>query len=239
MDLVKADSKKAGTRGGRAQFTWESVNNDERQYYLGNSVAKRSNATNSASRQDFDWYNKPPPASASTSAPQQPVVANTVPENAVNDLQAVRRKEKAMMEQMIVGRSFSDAVRSALTESVGSGVDDEGTRIDAAAAAARRAVRRREKHEKAQRKEMRRRVRELRRVRRAERHKRRDKQQNPQHDSSESERESVRSRMQDDTNRRRRRRGRDHATRRKRSEWSSTSDSDDSDGHRSRRQRLR
>lgn len=242
MDLLGAESRKTGTRGGRADFTWDSVKPEERQYYLGNSVAGPSRGRHARSSPDFDWYTKPNSASASASA-SAPTETPTTQLATTADLQLVRRREKEIMEQMIVGRSFSDAVRSALAESIGSGVDDEGGRGDAAAAAARRAVLRRgEKVEKAQRKEMRRRIRELRCMRRAERYRRRDRQQEAiadHHDSTESERESLRSRMNDEAGRRRRRRGRDNGTRRKRSAWTSSSDSDDSDGHRSRRQRLR
>lgn len=74
------------------------------------------------------------------------------------------------MERFGDGRSFADAVRSALTESVGSGVDDEGQGGGETSANERKAViRRREKTEKVQRKEVRRKMRELRRLRRSER----------------------------------------------------------------------
>lgn len=74
------------------------------------------------------------------------------------------------METMTNGLSFADAVRSALTESIGSGVDDEG-HGDATAASERRAAirKKRDTSEKLQRKEMRKRICELRRVRHAER----------------------------------------------------------------------
>lgn len=246
MDLIASESRKTGTRGGRADFSWDTVNRNERQYYLGNSVAIRDNTRTSTTRPEFDWYAKP---LSTTGVPcaRTSAFANSdscIPaRSAADDLQAVRLREKAIMERMIVGKSFSDAVRSALTESVGSGVDDEGTKDDAAAAAARRDVlRRREKSEKAQRKEMRRRARELRRLRRAERYMRRDRQnetQNQQHESSESERDNIRSRIDDDVCRRRRRPGRETAPRRKRPEWTSASDSDDPTVHRARRQRVR
>lgn len=252
MDLVGAESRRTGTRGGRADFTWDTVKDNERQYYLGNSLTKPIKARLGSAR-EHDWYTKPvfpfvqPTQPLATpnipkSAPAPAAVQSTTPATSTiaSDLQAVRRREKAIMERMIDGCSFADAVRSALTESVGSGVDDEGHR-DAAAAAARRAVRKREKTEKAQRKEMRRRVRELRRVRRAERSRRTidkpDIDVRPTQDTSESERENLKNRAIPD-DRRRRRRERDSATRRKRSDWSSTSDSEDFHRDRSRR-RLR
>lgn len=251
MDLLGAESRKTGTRGGRADFTWDAVKDDERQYYLGNSVAKPHTSRRNASQPEFGWYAKPilssapaphtttASASASTSVPLDPPSSQGFA--TADDLKLVRRREKAIMERMIISNSFSDAVRSALTESIGSGVDDEGSSHDAAATAARLAVRRREKTEKAQRKEVRRRVREQRRIRRAEKYGRRDKHHQSQshvYDTSESERESVRSRFQEDHCKRRRRRERDCAPRRKRPEWSS-SENDDPDCHRIRRQRLR
>lgn len=260
MDLVRSEARKTGTRGGRADFTWDAVKEDERQFYLGNTVAKPLKSRGHV--RDHDWYTKtttftapaavptpplptrPHPTSntsnsASASAPQE---VSKAPASLTHDLQIVRRREKAIMERMIVGRSFADSVRSALTESVGSGVDDEGTR-DAAAAAARRAVRKKDVSEKAQRKDMRKRVRELRLVRRAERSKKvGDKAEversAPPQDSSESEHCDSKVRAPNDDRRRRRRRERESATRRKRSEWTSTSDSDDFDRDRCRR-RLR
>lgn len=261
MDLVGSESRKTGTRGGRSDFTWEAVKEDERQYYLGNTLAAPSKPRLGHKR-EHDWYTKastftsvipapPHPTSntsnsASASAPQDAFMA---PASIADDLQIVRKREKAIMERMIVGRSFADAVRSALTESVGSGVDDEGGR-DAAAAAARRAVCKKEVVEKAQRKEMRKRVRDLRLVRRTERSRRASERAEleriergseragnaPENVSSESESETIR--PLHDERRRRRRRERDSATRRKRSEWTSTSDSDDFDRDRCRR-RLR
>lgn len=246
MDLIASESRKTGTRGGRADFSWDTVNKNERQYYLGNSIAGRDNTRASATRPDFDWYAKPFTTPAVPHAPTVAPASNdscVTVRSAADDLQAVRRKEKAIMEKMIVGRSFSDAVRSALTESVGNGVDDEGTKSDAVAAAARKDVlRRKEKSEKAQRKEMRKRARELRRLRRAERYTRRDRQnesQDQQHESSESERGNIRNRIDYDVSRRRRRPGRETAPSRKRPEWTIASDSDDSIVHRARRQRVR
>lgn len=253
MDLVGSESRKSGTRGGRADFTWESVKDDERQYYLGNSIAKPLNSLRNAGQPEIDWYSKPkahPPselprltsagASASNSViPERSTLCEANNGKSENDLDAVRRRERAIMGRMIVGKSFSDAVRSALSDSAGSGVDDEGSRdATTAAAAERHAVRRREKTEKAQRKEARRRIRELRRMKQAEKHRRWDKHHTAQY-SSESERESIHSRMQEDAGRRRRRREKDSARGKKRSGWTSTSDSDDPDRHRLRRQRLR
>lgn len=261
MDLVSSEARKTGTRGGRSHFTWESVGNNERQYYLGNSVAKPP-ANRRGSQPDFGWYSKPstaPSAPLQSTTPPSATTATTDPTAAVapahsepgalppvanlsEDLEIVRRRENAIMEQMVVGRSFSEAVRSALSESAGSGVDDEASHEETGAEAARRSVRKGEKADKAQRKEVRRRVRELRRVRRTEKYQKRDKHHdaivsNP--DSSESERESIRNKQQEEASRRRRHRGRENHNRRKRREWSSTSDSDDPDRHRSRRQRLR
>lgn len=283
MDLLSSETKKTGTRGGRGNFSWDAVNDDERQYYLGNSIAKPLKSRSSSAARDPEWYAKPsmykPPPRPPSSVPPPPhptlnasnltsaSAAADIPTGAVaaaafaNDLQVVRRREKAIMERMIVGRSFADAVRSALTESVGSGVDDEGGR-DAAAAAARRAVRRREKTERTQRKDMRDRVRELRRIRRAgrtygattapapvagaaggkgggygERSMDQQQQRVMQHDSSESERENWRNRMGTDGRRRRRRRERESMTKKRPSEWSTT-DSENSERRRNRR-RLR
>lgn len=243
MDLLNSETRKAGTRGGRGEFTWDAVKPEERQYYLGNSISNPTATRHHRFSPEKDWYSKPQsnsapaPTSASVPTATPAVQLATTP-----DLQLVRQREKAIMEQMIVGRSFSEAVRSALAETVASGVDDDCERGDAAATARRAVLSRGEKTEKAQRKEMRRRVRELRRSRRAERDRKRDAElqaRTVHQDSSESERESLRCRMNDEADRRRRRRGRDNVTRRKRSAWTSSSGSDDSDGHRARRQRIR
>lgn len=235
MDLVGAEGRRGGTRGGRSDFKWDSVRPQEREFYLGNSVAQPAGGVGKrAGTRSFNWF-------ATPAANENPHAARDA---AAKDLARVRRTEKRAMELALAGTSFSEAVRSALAESGDSGVDDEAGRGDSASGEARRASRSTaEKAEKAQRKEARRRTRELRRVRRAERQKDRENNQEVaqahRHDSSESERESLRSRFHDEPCRRRRRRERESATRRKRSDWASSSDLDDAGKHCHRRPRLR
>lgn len=218
MDLVGAESKRGGTRGGRNTFTWDSVKKDEREYYLGNSVAGVTHR----------W--------------EQPKNTSEDRTSYTQELYTVRRREKAMMDAALEGRSFADAVRSALAESGDGGVDDEGGSAREVTTERRRTMSKQERAEKAQRKLMRRQKREMRRRRRAERHRRRALRQSDveaQYDSSESERESVRNRVQDDRDKPRKRKERVAATKRKRSDWLSSSDAYDSEGERTRRPRFR
>lgn len=248
MDLLSSESKKTGTRGGRGNFTWDSVQDKDRHYYLGNSIAKPIiRQYGSTSNQDPLWYARRNESNEIISS--QPTNEKIEQEND-NDMnigqerRIIIRREKKIMENVVVGRSFSDAVRCALAESVASSVDDEGSHGDGEEISqTKTTIRRQEKNEKAERKEMRKRIREQRRVRRAERNRVRlgkEEAVDAINRSSESERESWRqNRLHDDGSKRRRRRGRDYATRRKRSDFCSSSDSDDSDSHRTRRQRLR
>ncbi|PXF47872.1 hypothetical protein BWQ96_02258 [Gracilariopsis chorda] len=235
-DLVGAESRKNGTRGGRADFTWDSVRDDEKSYYLGNSLAKPPSSTRNASNRDPGWYNKPTSAAPqASSAPTRPSVDQL--QNSLDDLQLVRQREKAIMERVLLGRSFSDAVRSALNDGDASGIDDGH---NSEAAEARRVARKRRKIEKAERKEIRRRLRQERRMKREMHHQRHSARQDTQTSrlyTSDSEVEGYRSRY-DDVNRRRRRRERESTMCRKRNEYSSSSDSES--GRRpTRRQRLR
>lgn len=232
MDLVGAESRKSGTRGGRGDFSWEAVREEERSYYLGASVGKPVKSRRGGS--DGDWYLKPtsapntvgttppiPPPSRQKHA-QAPVtpsakvtpltrhVAQTYGEveagaeaelegdgEGQEEADVVRRREKAIMARMLNGRAstFAEAVRSALTESVGSavGVEDaedgvvSGAGVNSGGSvepsgpgntslpvgAPRRDARMeadlREKRDRAARKEMRRRIRESRLARRVER----------------------------------------------------------------------
>lgn len=237
MDLVGSEARKTGTRGGRGAFTWDAVSSQERHYYLGNSV--RVPATSRGG--DAQWYAR---ARASSAARPSRSPTDEAEADVEAEADAVRRREQAIVGQVLVGRSFSDAVREALAETV----EADAERGEESGAAARRAARRtRDRAEKAQRKEMRRRARELRQARRLDRQRRRERSQGAgsvadavRRDSTESERESARCRWEDEVSRRRRRRGRPAASRRKRNEWLDTSDSQDSDARRyARRQRLR
>lgn len=232
MDLVGAESRKTGTRGGRGSFTWEAVREEERSYYLGASVGKPVKSRRGGF--EGDWYLKPistpNTAGNSSSLPpfsrekhtQGPLVTDVkaapvtrrvtgvyaevkagaeaeIEGDGEGDEEAdlVRRREKAIMARMLNGRAstFAEAVRSALTESVGSGVGIEDTEDGVASGAGvnsggsievsgsgnagpgcgvpRRDTRAeahlREKRDRAVRKEMRRRVRESRLARRVER----------------------------------------------------------------------
>lgn len=247
MDLVGAEGRRGGTRGGRGEFKWEAVAPEERGFYLGNSSAQgvgNSSLPPSARRRAAaagpgDWYarvperapvssagvsdGKPPAAAPLVSSPgirpasEQGTVAKSSdpsgttvgggPSSArkvVGDVDAVRRRESAMLDAALGGRSFSDAVRAALTESVASGVDDEPDsgfgRGDVENGGERMSVvmSREQREAKAMRKLERARRREERLLRRAKRR-----------DSSESERESIRSRRCEESDRRRRRRERE------------------------------
>ena len=247
MDLLSSESKKTGTRGGRGNFTWDSVQDKDRHYYLGNSVAKPiTRQYGSTANQDPLWYTRRNESNEIIAPENKDEIIEGENANDMNICQerrSIRRRERKIMENVVVGRSFSDAVRCALTESVASSVDDEGSRGDAEEIQQTKTIRRQEKNEKAERKEMRKRIREQRRLRRAERNRVRlgkEEAVDAINRSSESERESLRqNRLQDDGGKRRRRRERDCAIRRKRSDFCSSSDSDDSDSHRTRRQRLR
>ncbi|KAI0564766.1 hypothetical protein FGB62_23g07 [Gracilaria domingensis] len=235
-DLIGAESRKNGTRGGRGDFTWDSIRDNEKSYYLGNSIAKPSTSQRNASNREHDWYSKlPASAPQSSSAPSRPSLEQL--QSSMDDLQLVREREKAIMERVLLGRSFSDAVRSALNEGDASGIDDDN---NPRAAEARRAARKRRKIEKAERKEVRRRERDERRLRREQQHRRQIARQEihtSKRYSSDSEIEGHRVRH-DDTTRRRRRRGRESTGRRKRHEYSSSTESDSS-RRATRRQRLR
>lgn len=238
MDLIGSEARKTGTRGGRASFTWDAVSAEERHYYLGNSVCVASSSRGG----DPQWYAKPV---ASVGARPSRSHTDDAEADVETEADAVRRREKAIVDQVLVGRSFSDAVRSALADTVEG--EGEAEQVEDSGAARTAAKRRRDRAEKAQRKEHRRRARELRRVRRADRQRRRERDQegglvvgSVRRDSTESERESARCRWNDEVSRRRRRMRRPAACRRKRNEWSDTSDSQESDDRRSvRRQRLR
>jgi hypothetical protein len=279
MDLVGAESRRGGTRGGRNQFTWESVKPEERGFYLGNSTAEAAVSSLPGQRRrgkgaPLDWYARPPTnesnglggqrgptttrqGEAVVARPSTPSADNRVRARCVgaapgegiaetgsigmhvpapdqclgtannrlvntlrsggrdvafDDADSVRRREKAMLDAAIGGRSFSEAVRAALVESESaSDVDDEPERLggrstgnDTGNPALSGDVKMietpsgKERAEKARRKEERARRREERRARRAKRK-----------DSSESERESLRSRRYEECDRRRRRRERE------------------------------
>lgn len=221
MDLVGAESRKGGTRGGRNDFSWDTVKKTDREFYLGNSVA---NVQNRWSVNDV----------------------RDVKEE--DDLDSVRRREKAVLDAALGGtRSFAEAVRSALVESGDGGVDDEhGKATQEDMDLVPKLQTRNEKSEKTARKAIRRQIREERRRRRAERQQRRELRTARRHssyvhhDSSESERESIRSRCHDDSARwMRRRKERETGTKRKRSDCRSSSDMNDSDAGKNRRSRVR
>jgi hypothetical protein len=274
MDLVGAEGRRGGTRGGRNQFTWESVKPEERGFYLGNSTAEAASSLPGQHRRGkhapLNWYARPPTneshGSSGRCAPTRQGEAVARPETpnadtrtispcvgvpreglaaaarigmhgralaqctstatpvnqqvellsgrevAFDDAASVRRREKAMLDAAIGGRSFSEAVRAALVESESaSDVDDEPERLDDRSAGndtgnpalsgdvkMSETPSRKERAEKARRKDERARRREERRARRAKRK-----------DSSESERESLRSRRYEECDRRRRRRERE------------------------------
>ena len=217
MDLVGAECRRGGTRG-RGAFSWDSVKKQDREYYLGNSVAGVKSV----------WDQ---PTSAYDRTNQE-------------EIQAVRRREKALFDAALGGRSFADAVRSALTASADSDVDDERIQGNENVVDSQRAATsKQERSEKAQRKLLRRQRREIRRRRRAERNRRRSERRDEasaQNNSSESDRENSRSRVLNDSEKPRRRRERESAAKRKRSDRNSSSDMYDSDiniNH--RRTRLR
>lgn len=248
MDLVGAESRRGGTRGGRAQFSWDDVNPEERSYYLGNSTVQTAQQGASGSRRGAsaprDWYARAPPAQHAPSQAEAGPLSGRISEGQ-KEIEAVRRREQAMLDAAVGGRSFSEAVRAALAESVASGVDDEpDSAAEVAKASAESKLRkssapeslsREERAEKAKRKEFRARKREERRLRRARRR-----------DSSESERESLRSRQYQEHDRRRRRREREsdreeenrRSTRRPRSE-DDAEDTGDSESVRRARRRQR
>ncbi len=160
---------------------------------------------------------------------------------AEGDIQSVRRREKAAMDAALGGYSFAEAVRSALMESCDSGVDDDrGKATQDEKMEMQRTLTKEEKAEKALRKLDRKRRREERRRRRAERQRRRAARNErgvPPIDSSESERESIRSRAREDMGRsRRKQKERETGTKRKRAD---SSDSDDSEPMNTRRTRVR
>lgn len=218
MDLVGAEGRRGGTRGGRGAFTWDSVAPEERSYYLGNSAGGSSAAAlppsarrRAVAQGPSDWYVKPKdapePSAAPPSAPGRSAsyrnpfggVAGAKGGSATSEADAVRRRERAMLDAALGGRSFSDAVRAALTESVASGVDDDGVSSgDGERTKMRGVVTSEMRDEKAWRKAERARRREQRLIRRAKRR-----------DSSESEREGMRSRRCEESDRRRRRRERE------------------------------
>lgn len=235
-DLVGAESRKSGTRGGRADFSWDSVRDDEKSYYLGNSLATLPSSIRSAVNRDPSWYSKPANSAAlASSATTRPSVEQV--QHSLDDLQLVREREKAIMERVLLGRSFSDAVRSALNDGDASGIDDDH---NSDACEARRAARKRRKIEKAERKEVRRRLRQERRMKREIHHRRHSARQDTQTSklyTSESEVEGHRSRY-DDFSHRRRRRERESTMCRKRNEYGSSSESG-SGTRPTRRPRLR
>lgn len=300
MDLLGAEGRRGGTRGGRGDFRWDAVAPEERSFYLGNSAAAGSGEgtaalppsarRRAAAAGPADWYARPRAgvgggtsagsgaggaggaggaigagAGASVSAGEElkGAAAGRVAGGRVGkvrekgkdaaavggrvanpfggvrrdaDAEAVRRREKAMLDAAVGGRSFSDAVRAALTESVASGVDDGAESAAGAGEAGEKArmsvvLSREQREEKARRKAERARRREERLLRRARRR-----------DSSESERECMRSRRCEESDRRRRRREREsdreeenrRSTRRPRSD--DDDDPSDSDtAHRARR----
>lgn len=233
-DLVNAESRKKGTRGGRANFKWDEVQNNDKSYYLGNSIAKPTQSRGSASNRKHDWYNQP--VSPAT-VPAEPSKPRQSMEERIDDLQLVRNHEKAIMEHVLVGRSFPDAVRSALNEGHPTDIDDND---DPNAAAARRAARERRKSEKARRKQLRDQIRLQRRIRREKPQLEQNSRRiayTSRHCTSESDVETQRPRY-DDVARRRRRQGSENKLRRKRNEYSSSSESDTTK-RRIRRQRLR
>lgn len=221
MDLVGAESRRGGTRGGRNNFSWDSVKKGDREFYLGNSVANVRHR----------W------------------AVNDAPDGKEDDsLAAIRRREKAVLDAALGGsRSFAEAVRSALVDSGDNRVDDErGKVMQDCMDVVPKVHLRSEKSEKATRKAVRKQRREERRRRRVERQQRREERAAHrqglavQQDSSESERESIRSRCCDDSTRlRRRRKERETGTKRKRSDCISSSDMNDSDAVKSRRSRVR
>lgn len=155
MDLVGAESRKTGTRGGRGNFTWDAVREEERSYYLGASVGKPIKSRRGGS--DGDWYLKPAPTLHNSrtappvplTSPQNPAATpgTTVPKPAPASHRpagaagagrpgeeeagacAARRRERAIMARLLSGRSgtFAEAVRCALTESVDCGGEDGGS----------------------------------------------------------------------------------------------------------------
>lgn len=298
MDLVGAESRRSGTRGGRSLFSWDDVRPEERSYYLGNSTAaaQSRHARRGLESTPADWYARPAtrsgvarlaePAvscaedrrhrvgtviptngmdSASNAQSKIPTVTNAKlvkdQNNNAEDLDVVRRRERAMLDAALCGKSFSEAVRAALSETVLSAGEDgpesaaeekiSHERVsDAADAAAsdevlsnpncpanmkivRTAEHRLEKQRRREERAQRREERRLRRIRRR--------------DSSESERESFRWRKHEQFDRRRRRRKHEtdreeenrRSTRRSRRDYVED-ESEDSElaVHVSRRQRL-
>lgn len=208
MDLVGAESRKTGTRGGRANFKWDDVRDEERSYYLGASISKPMAPRRG--KYEGDWYLKPTSNDLTSSrvnqdrsVRQQRARPSTGGmegdgEGIESEINALRRREKAIMARVASrgAGSFADAVRSALAENTGSGVDDDGDRDGVCSGAesggdegggsgngvtadgviaqrdTKQETRLREKRDREARKEMRRRIRELRLVRRAERSRR-------------------------------------------------------------------
>ncbi len=204
MDLTK-ELKRGGTRGGRNNFQWSDVSKRDREFYLGNSVAGVRTKWAVDRNEEGD--------------------ANTNEE-----LAAVRRREKAVIDAALGGtRSFAEAVRNALIDSVDSGVDDEHGKATTTNDDMEIVPKRQDKAERAKRKEERRRIREARQKRRLARQKRLEARatlpnaRSPQLDSSESERESIRERWRG-SSRSNRKKVPETGTKRKRSELDSSSD---------------
>lgn len=205
MDLTK-ELKRGGNRGGRNNFQWSDVSKRDREFYLGNSVAG-VRAKWAVDRKEGD-------------------------SNMNEELAAVRRREKAVIDAALGGtRSFAEAVRNALIDSVDSGVDDEHGKATTTNDDMEIVPKRQDKAERAKRKEERRRIREARQKRRLARQKRLEARtilpnaRSPQLDSSESERESIRERWRG-SSRSSRKKEHETGTKRKRSEFESSSDMD-------------
>lgn len=113
MDLIGAESRKSGTRGGRDQFNWDNVKRGEKEFYLGNSVAgtRPRWEVERDSEPKLNGGNADGAGSAVRDANNHN--RNTQKRNETSlELASVRRRERAVLNAALSGECYSEAVRA-------------------------------------------------------------------------------------------------------------------------------
>jgi len=112
MDLIGAESRKSGTRGGRDQFNWDNVKRGEKEFYLGNSVA--GTRPRWEMERDADPKQSAVNAGNSGGAGSAGIRDGGISERNEkgDELAAVRRRERAVLNAALGGECYSEAVRA-------------------------------------------------------------------------------------------------------------------------------